>query len=111
MGAAADHPTTRFAIRTMAGRDLALGLGTLRALDQDEGARTWVLAGALVDGVDAAASLPGGAPLGHGAGIRDGDRGRLRSSSRGGGLGPTGLSRSEAAAGIEPAYGALQAPA
>ena len=57
MGAAADHPTTRFAIRTMAGRDLALGLGTLRALDQDEGARTWVLAGALVDGVGAAASL------------------------------------------------------
>ena len=83
MGAAADHPTTRFAIRTMAGRDLALGLGTLRALDQDEGARTGAGRGACRRG-RRGRQPPGGAPLGHGASIRDGDRGRLRSSSRGG---------------------------
>jgi hypothetical protein len=38
-------------------RDLALGLGTLRALKSGVAERDWLLAGALADGADLAASL------------------------------------------------------
>jgi hypothetical protein len=38
-------------------RDLALGLGTLRALKSGTGERDWLLAGALADGADLVGSL------------------------------------------------------
>ena len=57
LGDAVDDPATRLVVRAMGGRDLAIGIGTLRALDQNEEPRTWVLAGAVADGVDAVASL------------------------------------------------------
>ena len=45
------------ATRMLGARDLVLGLGALRALDQDIDAPTWARAGAAADAADAAAAL------------------------------------------------------
>jgi hypothetical protein len=58
IGAAADSTGARLLARTMGGRDLALGIGTLRGLAQsDRAARPWVALGGLADGVDAVATV------------------------------------------------------
>lgn len=49
-------PTQLF-VRTHGARDLALGLGSLSALGRPAEARRWMLAQALADGVDLAATL------------------------------------------------------
>jgi len=57
IGDAADSAGARLLARTMGGRDLALGIGTLRGLAQsDRDARPWVALGGLADGVDAVAT-------------------------------------------------------
>jgi len=58
IGDAADGAGARLLARAMAGRDLALGLGTLRGLAQsDQAARPWVALGGLADSVDAVATI------------------------------------------------------
>jgi hypothetical protein len=57
IGEAADRPSTQMALRALGGRDLALAVGTLGALDRDGAARPWLVAGAVVDGVDTVAVL------------------------------------------------------
>ena len=57
IGPAADDGATRLAVRALAARDLAIGVGTLRALSGEEPARPWALAGAASDLVDAAATV------------------------------------------------------
>jgi len=48
----------RVLARTMGGRDLALGIGTLRALSVSDGeARPWVALGGMADAVDALATV------------------------------------------------------
>lgn len=47
----------RVLMRTTAVRDLALGVGTFRALDAGQPVATWVRLGALCDAVDLAASV------------------------------------------------------
>ena len=54
IGDAAGSPDARLLARTMGGRDLALGLGTLRALGVDDAeARPWVALAGMADAVDA----------------------------------------------------------
>jgi hypothetical protein len=54
----ADNVTGRVFGRALGGRDLALGLGAVAALEsQSENASGWVAAGALCDALDVAASL------------------------------------------------------
>ena len=58
IGVAAESPDARLLSRTMGGRDLALGLGTLRALGVDDAeARPWVALAGMADAVDAAVTL------------------------------------------------------
>jgi len=58
IGAAAGTPSARLLARTMGGRDLALGIGALRALAlSDQEARPWVALGGMADLVDAAATV------------------------------------------------------
>jgi len=58
IGDAAESPDARLLSRTMGGRDLALGLGTLRALGVDDAeARPWVVLAGMADAVDAAVTL------------------------------------------------------
>jgi hypothetical protein len=58
IGAAADSTGARLLARAMGGRDLALGLGTLRGLAlSDQAGRPWVALGGLADGVDALATM------------------------------------------------------
>ncbi len=57
IGPVADDGAARVAIRALAARDLAIGVGTLRALTGEEPARPWALAGAASDLVDAAATV------------------------------------------------------
>jgi hypothetical protein len=58
IGASAGQPSARLLARTMGGRDLALGIGTLRALGlSDQEARPWVALGGLADLVDALATV------------------------------------------------------
>jgi hypothetical protein len=57
MGPKGDLGGTRFALRVVGARDLALGIGVLAALDRDAPVRGWLRASAVVDGVDAAGSL------------------------------------------------------
>ena len=63
VGAGADEGTAGLAVRVLGralgGRDLALGLGTLAALNQAdaEASSTWVAAGALCDALDVATTL------------------------------------------------------
>ena len=48
---------TRFFLRVVGARDLALGVGVLAALDRDAPVRGWLRASAAVDGLDAAGCL------------------------------------------------------
>jgi hypothetical protein len=58
VGSTRDDLTARVFGRALGGRDLALGLGTLAALEgSGSGAGAWVAAGALSDALDVAASL------------------------------------------------------
>jgi hypothetical protein len=58
IGVAARETESRLLARTMGGRDLALGLGALRALGRsDEEARPWVALGGMADTVDALATV------------------------------------------------------
>jgi hypothetical protein len=50
---------TSLFVRMVGARDLGLGLGVLVALDRGAPVRGWLEASALVDGIDAAASLLG----------------------------------------------------
>ena len=58
VGAAAGGADARLLARAMGGRDLALGLGTLRALGVDDAeARPWVALAGLADAVDAVVTV------------------------------------------------------
>ncbi len=58
IGDAAGAPPARLLARAMGGRDLALGLGTLRALGLDDAeARPWVALAGLADAVDAVVTV------------------------------------------------------
>jgi hypothetical protein len=58
LGDAAAEPATRLFARTMGGRDLALGIGALRALAvSDDESRPWVALGGVADLVDAMATV------------------------------------------------------
>jgi hypothetical protein len=58
IGAAAESADARLLARTMGGRDLALGVGTLRALGvSDAEARPWVALAGMADAVDAAVTV------------------------------------------------------
>jgi hypothetical protein len=58
IGVDAGAPGSRVLARTMGGRDLALGIGALRALSlSDQGARPWVALGGMADAVDALATV------------------------------------------------------
>ena len=58
IGGDAASSGSRVLARTMGGRDLALGIGALRALGvSDEEARPWVALGGMADAVDALATL------------------------------------------------------
>ena len=69
IGAAADGAGGRVIAQAMGARDLAIGLGALRAAGKGRGARPWVLAGMLADAADMVATLrargalPPAAPL------------------------------------------------
>jgi len=58
-GPEASRPATKVFLRALGIRDLALGLGTLRALERGEDPVPWARYGAAADGVDAVASLIG----------------------------------------------------
>lgn len=58
IGPAASGSANRVLARTMGGRDLALGLGAVRALAaSDREARPWVALGGMADAVDALATM------------------------------------------------------
>jgi len=57
VGPAARRPTTMVLITAMGTRDLAIGLGTVRALHEGFGARPWLWAGAAADLADLIATL------------------------------------------------------
>jgi len=58
IGEAAAAPDARLLARTMGGRDLALGIGTLRALGvSDAEARPWVALAGMADAVDATVTV------------------------------------------------------
>jgi len=58
IGDAASGPEARVLARTMGGRDLALGIGALRALGVDSAvARPWVALAGLADAVDATVTV------------------------------------------------------
>ncbi|OWY62500.1 hypothetical protein B7486_58095 [cyanobacterium TDX16] len=48
---------TKAVTRAMGVRDALLGLGTIRALEQGDEVKPWILAGAVSDGVDAVATV------------------------------------------------------
>jgi hypothetical protein len=58
IGEGAGSADARLLARTMGGRDLALGLGTLRALGGDDAeARPWVALAGMADAIDAAVTI------------------------------------------------------
>jgi hypothetical protein len=59
IGADADRPSARLLARARGGRDIAIGLGALMALNHDTPARGWLEAGGLADAGDVAATLIG----------------------------------------------------
>ncbi len=59
VGTIADRPEARVLSRALGGRDLALGVGALRAARRGESVRLWVWAGVLADAVDVTATLLG----------------------------------------------------
>lgn len=56
IGSSARETEVKVLTRAMGVRDLALGAGTLQALETGESARSWVLMGALSDAVDLVAT-------------------------------------------------------
>lgn len=56
-GHAGDEIATPMAVRGLGARDMALGLGTLLALERNKGARGWLEACALADAGDVIATL------------------------------------------------------
>jgi hypothetical protein len=56
-GSEGSRPGTRLLARMVGGRDLALGLGVVIALDRGAPVRGWLEASALADGVDLAGCL------------------------------------------------------
>jgi len=56
-GAGNSEGGTRLFVRMVGARDLGVGLGLQIALDRDAPTRGWLEASALVDGIDAAASV------------------------------------------------------
>ena len=58
-GDEASRPATKVFLRALGIRDLALGVGTLRALERGEDPVPWARYGAAADGVDAAATVLG----------------------------------------------------
>ena len=56
-GARSPRGALTMATRMLGARDLALGLGTLRALDQDADPASWAAASAAADAVDAVAAV------------------------------------------------------
>lgn len=57
LGDGVDDPGTRMAIRGLGARDVALGVGTLAALEADAPVHRWLEAGAAADLGDAAAAV------------------------------------------------------
>jgi hypothetical protein len=58
VGESARHPAVGLFARTLGGRDLALGCGTLRALGRsDQEARAWVALAGMADAGDAVATV------------------------------------------------------
>lgn len=57
VGPAAGDPSAQLLARALGGRDLALGLGTLRAIWRHEPLGGWVAAAGLADAGDVAATL------------------------------------------------------
>jgi len=64
VGSVADDPRAALVIRGFGARDLALGLGTLRALSRNEPLTGWVQMAALGDACDAAAGLAAASSVG-----------------------------------------------
>jgi len=64
IGEPASDPRVKVALRGLGARDLALGLGALRALDRGEPARGWVQLAAVGDATDAVSSIVGARRLG-----------------------------------------------
>lgn len=56
LGADVDRPGAKVAIRGLGARDVALGIGTLAALEQQGSARHWVEAGVISDVADSVAT-------------------------------------------------------
>jgi hypothetical protein len=56
-GPKANSPALRLVTRSFGARDVVIGLGTLRALDQDVDAAGWARASAASDAADAVAAL------------------------------------------------------
>jgi hypothetical protein len=57
VGADARQPTTRVLLRFYGTRDVALGIGTLRAASRDGDVRAWLAAGIASDVLDSAVML------------------------------------------------------
>ena len=57
VGEAADAPGSTILARALGVRDLALGAGTLRALEAGDPVRSWAQLGAVCDAVDLAATV------------------------------------------------------
>ncbi len=53
LGRAADDTVSRVALRSLGGREAAIGFGTLVALERDTPVRPWLEAGAVADAADA----------------------------------------------------------
>ena len=64
IGEPADDARVKVAIRGLGARDVALGLGALRALDRGEPARGWVQLAAIGDTTDAVSGVLGARRLG-----------------------------------------------
>jgi len=64
VGSVADDPRAALVIRGFGARDLALGLGTLRALSRNEPLTGWVQMAALGDACDAVAGLAAASSVG-----------------------------------------------
>ena len=63
IGPDAELPTTHVLGRALGARDLAIGLGTLIALERDAPVRGWLEAGVLADAADFAATCVAGRDL------------------------------------------------
>lgn len=57
LGAEGKRGATKAVTRALGVRDALIGLGTIRALEHDDEVKSWLLAGALSDGVDAVATV------------------------------------------------------